>query len=50
MNYISRRLDEILSGEDKSEKFNHLSTDDRTAIRQILDETWRPQKPIQRAE
>jgi hypothetical protein len=50
MNYISRRLDEILSGEDKSEKFNHLSADDRTAIRQILDETWRPQKPIQRAE
>ena len=50
MNYISRRLDEILSGEDKSEKFNHLSADDRIAIRQILDETWHPQKPIQRAE
>ncbi len=37
--YVDRRLEEILSGEDKSPEFAHLSEGDRTAIREILAET-----------
>jgi hypothetical protein len=36
---VWRRLDEILSGQDASPKFAHLSADDRKAIREILRET-----------
>ena len=35
---IWQRLDEILSGRDTSEKFSHLSSEDRQAIREILSE------------
>lgn len=38
-NYILARMDEILAGKDKSEKFKHLSESDRVAIREILIET-----------
>jgi hypothetical protein len=31
-----RRLDEVLSGKDTSKPFEHLSSDDRKAIREIL--------------
>jgi len=37
--YIDGRLQEILSGEDQSTEFVHLSPADRTAIREILSET-----------
>ncbi len=37
--YIDGRLGEILNGEDQSPEFAHLSPEDRTAIREILDET-----------
>lgn len=37
--YVYRRLWEVLTGEDPSEVFAHLSQDDRTAIRDILVET-----------
>ena len=37
--YVDRRLEEILSGEDQSPEFAHLSAEDRTAIREILAET-----------
>jgi len=37
--YIYRRLFEVLSGKDQSEDFAHLSVEDRTAIRRILEET-----------
>ena len=37
--YVDRRLGEILSGEDDSPEFGHLTTADRTAIREILMET-----------
>ncbi len=37
--YINRRLAEVLSGEDDSPEFSHLSAEDRTAIREILVET-----------
>ncbi len=36
---IDGRLEEILSGEDQSPEYAHLSPEDRTAIREILDET-----------
>ncbi len=36
---VVRRLDEVLSGEDTSPEFAHLTADDRTAIREILVET-----------
>ncbi|NOZ39037.1 MAG: hypothetical protein GXP24_02270 [Planctomycetes bacterium] len=36
---IDGRLQEILSGEDQSPEFAHLSPEDRTAIREILEET-----------
>jgi len=42
--YVLRRMNEILSGQDNSDKFAHLSAGDRQAIREILDETlpsWR---------
>jgi hypothetical protein len=42
--YVSRRMQEVLSGRDDSPKFAHLSAADRQAIREILDETlpsWR---------
>jgi hypothetical protein len=37
--YVYRRLHEVLSGEDKSPDFAHLSGPDRTAILEILRET-----------
>ena len=37
--YVWQRLFEILSGADQSEKFTHLSADDRQSILQILCET-----------
>ncbi len=37
--YVWRRLWEVLSGEDQSEKFDHLSAEDRQAILEILLET-----------
>ncbi|MEW4489421.1 hypothetical protein AB1L42_15165 [Thalassoglobus sp. JC818] len=37
--YVGRRLQEILSGDDTSGNFGHLSQDDRSAIREILSET-----------
>jgi len=36
---VSLRLKGVLSGEDQSAKFAHLSADDRRAIREILQET-----------
>lgn len=42
--YVQRRMREVLRGEDKSEKFQHLSAADRQAIGEILAETlpgWR---------
>jgi hypothetical protein len=37
--YVLRRMREVLSGEDQSEKFSHLSEEDRVAVREILEET-----------
>ncbi len=37
--YVDRRLQEVLSGEDQSAEFAHLSPTDRAAIREILAET-----------
>jgi hypothetical protein len=37
--YVYKRLDEILTGRDESDRFNHLSTADRAAIRAILLDT-----------
>ncbi len=37
--YVLRRMREVLSGEDKSEKFAHLTEGDRVAMREILEET-----------
>ena len=37
--YVRRRLQEVLTGQDKSPDFAHLSTADRTAILEILGET-----------
>ncbi len=37
--YLDRRLQEILNGEDQSPEFAHLTPADRTAIREILSET-----------
>jgi hypothetical protein len=39
LEYISRRLGEVLDGKDRSEAFAHLSEADRQAIREILGET-----------
>ncbi len=41
--YVWKRLGEILSGGDTSDKFAHLSAADRRAIREILSETKRGQ-------
>ena len=38
--YLAERLHAILSGEDSSPEFTHLSPADRTAIREILAETF----------
>jgi hypothetical protein len=38
-NEVYQRLWDILSGKDQSQKFAHLSTEDRSAIRSILIET-----------
>ena len=38
---IYRRLWEVLTGQDKSDDFAHLSSEDRTAIREILRDTQR---------
>lgn len=38
---IYRRLWEVLTGQDKSDEFAHLSSEDRTAIREILRDTKR---------
>jgi hypothetical protein len=37
--YVTTRLHRVLTGEDDSEKFAHLSADDRKAILEILTET-----------
>lgn len=37
--YVLRRLHEVLDGTDQTEKFSHLSVADRTAIREILEDT-----------
>jgi hypothetical protein len=37
--YVSRRLREVLNGQDKSEDFAHLSESDREAVLEILRET-----------
>jgi hypothetical protein len=37
--YVGRRLHEVLSGQDKSPEFSHLSPEDRSATLQILKET-----------
>ena len=37
--YVYRRLHEVLTGEDKTKPFEHLTAEDRTAIREILLET-----------
>ncbi|MFM7130148.1 MAG: hypothetical protein ACKO0V_12395 [bacterium] len=53
MNYILLRMNEILSGKDKSDKFKHLSETDKTAILAILSETGilkAPTDKTQRAE
>jgi hypothetical protein len=38
-NYVYRRLDEILSGQDKTAPYSHLSATDRQQISEILRET-----------
>ena len=37
--YVLGRLEKVLSGEDQSAEFAHLSPEDRSAIREILNET-----------
>ncbi len=37
--YVAKRLNQVLSGEDQTPAFSHLSPDDRRNIRQILQET-----------
>ena len=37
--YVYRRLHEVLTGKDKTKPFDHLSDEDRQAIREILVET-----------
>ena len=39
MSQVKKRLVEVLSGEDESKEFAHLSAKDRTAIKSILEET-----------
>jgi hypothetical protein len=40
--YVAKRLKEVLSGEDKSPDFAHISSADRTAVLEILHDT----KPV----
>jgi hypothetical protein len=51
--YVSKRMEEILTGADKSPDFSHLSATDRQAILEILKETkpalagsWKPVTPV----
>jgi hypothetical protein len=37
--YVFRRMHEVLTGQDQSDKFAHLSATDRAAIREILEDT-----------
>lgn len=37
--YVFRRIREVLNGEDRSSEFDHLTAEDRIAIREILQET-----------
>ena len=37
--YVRNRFEQILSGEDRSEKYQHLTEADRVAVREILNET-----------
>jgi hypothetical protein len=37
--YVHRRIRQVLTGEDNSLEFQHISQDDRTAILEILRET-----------
>lgn len=37
--YVYRRLRAVLSGEDKTPDFSHLTASDRTAILEILQQT-----------
>ncbi len=37
--YVFRRMQEVLSGKDQNEKFQHLSAEDRRAISEIVSET-----------
>jgi hypothetical protein len=37
--YVYRRFHEVLSGEDRSDQFSHISADDRKAILEILHDT-----------
>ena len=39
MQYVLPRLHDVLTGRDTSEEFSHLSSDDRKAILEILNET-----------
>jgi hypothetical protein len=49
--YINRRLNEILDGNDKSGKFEHLSVNDRKNIREILAATMpNNHRTVQRTE
>jgi hypothetical protein len=41
LDYIRTRLSEIFSGQDTSTEFARLSPADRTALREILAETWK---------
>jgi hypothetical protein len=45
---VWQRLDEILSGKDTSEKFSHLSAEDRTTVREILTDVC-PEAPFRTA-
>lgn len=39
MDYVLRRMGEVLRGDDESKKFSHLTADDRQAILEILRDT-----------
>jgi hypothetical protein len=46
--YVIQRMHEVLSGQDQSGKFAHLSAADRQAIREILEDTlpdWKCSAP-----
>ena len=48
--YVFRRLEEVLSGQDQGEKFQHLSVADRAAIREILQATHPRFQPMKQVE